>query len=455
LVFALLFVVTVMLERSLGADLQSERDERLVRQARGSTEWASSGRHPHRVASRLAAIVQADVTIYDGNGCVIGTSADGDDLVIERHGCDPPPEIAAARAEGIGRATRPLGDDRFNYVAVPADDGLVVRLGVSSREIEKPLAAMRARLVIAAAAAAAAALVLGLLASLLVARPLRTMAAEADRIARGDYEVTFPPLPKDEFGQLADSLKSLAKQLAADMDRIRRLEITRRDFVANVTHELRTPIAAISGYAETLASGQVEPAKASQFADMMFRHAQRISALVDGLLRLAELDVASSDDPPRDAVDLFAIARDVAETLASRAREADVTVVVEVPREVRALGDATRVEQVIENLVDNAIKYGKEGGRVVISARSTDEAVEISVTDDGPGIDTEHRERVFERFYRVDVGRSREKGGAGLGLAIVTHLVESMGGSIRLEGAENGGAAFIVELDRVASGSKR
>jgi len=448
LVFALLLVVTVMLERFLAADLQSERDERLVRQAKGSTEWASSGRHPHRVASRLAAIVQADVTIYDRDGCVIGTSRDGDDLVIERHDCEPPPEVAAARADGIGRATRPKADDRFNYVAVPADAGLVVRLGVSSREIEQPLAAMRARLVIAALVAAAAALVLGLLAALLVARPLRTMAAEASRIARGDYDVTFPPMPRDEFGQLADTLASLAKQLAFDMDRIRRLEITRRDFVANVTHELRTPIAAISGYAETLASGQVEPAKASQFADMMFRHAQRISALVDGLLRLAELDAASRDDLPRQPVDIFAIARGVAETLASRATEVNASIVVEVSPGARVLGDETRVEQVIENLVDNAIKYGREGGRVVISARDTDAGLAISVTDDGPGISSEHRERVFERFYRVDVGRSREKGGAGLGLAIVKHLVESMGGNIRLEAGANGGATFVVVLDR-------
>ncbi len=446
LVFALLLAVTVMLERSLAADLEAEQGERLVRQARGSTEWASSGRHPHRVASRLAAIVQADVTIYDQDGCVIGTSVDGDDLVIERHDCDPPPEVRAARGNEVGRATRASGSDRTIYVAVPADDGLVVRLGVSKSEIEKPLAAMRARLVIAAAAAAAAALVLGLLASLLVARPLRTMTREADRIARGDYDVSFPAMPKDELGQLADSLASLAKQLAADMDRIHRLEITRRDFVANVTHELRTPIAAISGYAETLASGRVEPEKAAQFADMMHRHAQRISALVDGLLRLAELDVESGEAPPREPVDLFALASDVSDTLSRRAKDAGVTIELRVPQQTTVLATAGRLEQVIENLVDNAIKYGKTGGHVVVSAERDGDEIAIAVSDDGPGIPPEHRDRVFERFYRVDVGRSREKGGAGLGLSIVKHLVESMAGRISLVGAQEGGARVEVRL---------
>ncbi|MBL8742652.1 MAG: HAMP domain-containing protein, partial [Myxococcales bacterium] len=288
----------------------------------------------------------------------------------------------------------------------------------------------------------------------LVARPLRTMTREADRIARGDYAVSVPPLPKDELGQLADSLASLAKQLAADMERIRRLEITRRDFVANVTHELRTPIAAISGYAETLATGQVEPVKAAQFADMLHRHAQRISALVDSLLRLAELDVESDAPPVREPVDLFAVATDVSDTLASRAKDAGVRIEIRVPSGCLVLADPGRLEQVVENLVDNAIKYGKSGGHVIVEAEPVGSdfgpdgrgGVEIRVSDDGPGIPAEHRDRVFERFYRVDVGRSREKGGAGLGLSIVKHLVESMGGRISVEEAPQGGARFVVRL---------
>ncbi len=448
LVFALLVVVTVMLERFLAADLQAQRDERLVLQAKSSTEWASSGRHPNRVAARLAAIVQADVTIFDSEDCVIGSSRREARRVAP---CEAPDEVRLARAESVGRATRAVDGDRLLFVAVPAEEGLVVRLAVSSREIDKPIAAMRARLLIAAAIAAATALVLGLGASLLAARPLRTMAAQAERIARGEYDLVLPELPRDEFGRLKDTLAALAKQLSADMDRIQRLEKTRRDFVANVTHELRTPIAAISGYAETLAGGQVSAERAAEFADMLFRQAQRLSAMVDSLLLLAELDAAPSKVVPLAPVDAVAVGRDVIETLSVRAQEIGAIIRLDTTESVTVLADAGRLEQVIENLVDNALKYGKRGGEVVIAAERQGERVLLSVSDDGPGVPEEHRARVFERFYRVDVGRSRERGGAGLGLSIVKHLVESMGGTVSIEAAPGGGARFVVEL--AAAGS--
>jgi two-component system phosphate regulon sensor histidine kinase PhoR len=268
------------------------------------------------------------------------------------------------------------------------------------------------------------------------------MTREADRIARGDYDVSFPAMPKDVLGQLADSLASLAKQLAADMDRIRRLEITRRDFVANVTHELRTPIAAISGYAETLASGRVEPEKAAQFADMMPPR-PAISALVDGL-SASPSSTSSLARRRRVSPSICSPRQHVSDTFSSRQRRGRDHE-LRVPRQTHA-ATAGRLEQVIENLVDNAIKYAKTGGHVVVSAERDGDEIAIAVSDDGPGIPPEHRDRVFERFYRVDVGRSREKGGAGLGLSIVKHLVESMAGRISLVGAQEGGARVEVRL---------
>ncbi len=329
---------------------------------------------------------------------------------------------------------------------MPADEGLVIRLGVSSREIEGPLGAMRRRLLFAALVAAAAALILGLFASRLASRPLRSMAQQAGRIAHGDYDVRFPPLPKDEFGHLADTLAALAKQLATDMDRIQKLEITRRDFVANVTHELRTPAAAIQGLAETLQRGDVPAEKQRQFVELLHRHAQRLSALIDGLLRLAELDGAPAEPVSRSPVSVLAVARDVEETLRGRTNEAGVTLVLDVKEDCTASADAGRLEQVLVNLVDNAIKYGKPSGVVTLRAARGPDGVVIRVEDDGPGIEPQHLPRLFERFYRVDVGRSREKGGAGLGLAIVKHLVESMGGSVRVESKPGAGTTVIVEV---------
>jgi signal transduction histidine kinase len=452
LVAAVVLLVSALLERSLAADLEAQQSRRILEQARGATEWVSTGRHPQKVAGRLAAIVQAEVTIFDDRGCIVGTSAGEQDALDPDGRCVPPAEVAEARSAGVGRATRPSEHDRIHYVAVPADDGVVIRLAVSSREIEAPAAAMRRRLAVAAIVAAAAALVLGLFASRVASRPLRTMAQQAGRIAQGDYDVRFPELAPDEFGHLADTLAALARQLRADMERIGKLEVTRRDFVANVTHELRTPVAAMQGCAETLLAGGVDPERAAKFLEMMHKHAQRISGLVDGLLALADLEAAAPMAPAREPVTVLAAARDAVETLRGRAADRRATIHIDVAHDCVALGDPVRVDQVLENLVDNAIKHGAEGGTVRIEGRREGDAAVVRVIDDGPGIDAVHLDRVFERFYRVDAGRSREAGGAGLGLAIVKHLVESMGGTITAASEPGRGATFTVRLEAAPRG---
>lgn len=446
LIVAVVALVSFVLERSLAADLEQQRDQRLVEQARGSTEWVSSGRHPERVAIRLAAIVQAEVAIFDRTGCIVGSSTNEEDVTDADGRCLPPPLVAEAREVGLGRGARVRGEDRLHDVAVLAADGLVVRLSVSSREIEGPIAAMRRRLAFAAVVAGAAALVLGLFASRLASRPLRSMADQARRIAQGHYDVRFPKLPRDEFGNLADTLAALAKQLEADMLRITKLEATRRDFVANVTHELRTPVAAMQGLAETLQRGDVAADKAQRFTVLLHRHAQRLSALIDSLLRLAELDSGAEEAPPSAPVAVLGIAREVEETLRSRAAESQMEIALDVDERAVARADAGRLEQVLVNLCDNAIKYGKPGGTVTISGRQAGDKIVIFVRDDGEGIAADHLPRLFERFYRVDVGRSREKGGAGLGLSIVKHLVESMEGNVRIESVVGRGTTITVEL---------
>jgi len=447
-----LALVSVILERSLAADLEQQRYEHLVEQARGATEWVSSGRHPNRVAARLAAIVRADVTIFDSTGCVVGRSdAPDDEAEPAPTDCRAPPEVEEAKRSGVGRASRVVNGERFDFVAVPAEQALVLRVAVSTREIDAPISAMRARLILAGLLAAALALILALLAAQVAARPLRSMARQARRIARGDYTDGEPPvaLARDEFGELAESLASLARQLQQDMDRIGRLEVTRRDFVANVTHELRTPIAAIQGCAETLLA-DLDPQQARRFIDLMHKHAQRLSGLVDGLLRLSEIEARAASSRSLAPVDVGAASMEIRQTLAARAAAHEVTVTIDVPEGTNVVADATSLEQVLENLVDNAIKYGRAKGTVTVRADREGERVRILVSDDGPGVAVEHLPRLFERFYRVDAGRSRQHGGAGLGLAIVKHLVEEMEGTIRVESELGAGTTFIVELRAAA-----
>jgi two-component system phosphate regulon sensor histidine kinase PhoR len=220
----------------------------------------------------------------------------------------------------------------------------------------------------------------------------------------------------------------------------------RRDFVANVSHELRTPVTAIQGYAETLLRGSADPETARQFLEIVHRQAQRIGGLVEQLLALSELEARGKDEIAHERVGLLAIAQHVDETVRGRAEQRTVKVSIDVAKDVVALADPDGVERAVLNLVDNAIKYGREGGEVKIAAQRSGAVVEIVVSDDGPGVDPAHLPRLFERFYRVDPGRSRQHGGAGLGLSIVKHLVESMDGSIRVTSNPGQGATFVIEL---------
>jgi two-component system phosphate regulon sensor histidine kinase PhoR len=229
-----------------------------------------------------------------------------------------------------------------------------------------------------------------------------------------------------------------------DATEIRRLETVRRDFVANLTHELRTPVTAIRGYAETLESANVDPATRAEFLQTIHRNAVRIGRLVDDLLVLQELDARPHARLAVDPVEVAPLVQNVIRTAQPHAERAGVALKSSVAPGLEVLADADRLEQVVQNLVDNAIKYG--GGEVRIAGEKSGGEIRLTVEDDGPGIQPDHLERVFERFYRVDAGRSREQGGSGLGLAIVKHLTESMGGSVAVDSRVGAGTRFTVRL---------
>ncbi len=235
-----------------------------------------------------------------------------------------------------------------------------------------------------------------------------------------------------------------------DVTEIRRLEKVRRDFVANVSHELRTPVAAILANAETLAGGALEDAeRAPEFLEAMVRSATRLGRIIDDLLDLSRIEAGAYPLEPQE-VDARETARRAMALLAEAARAKGIEL-----REAEATGGITAVwadenalEDLLGNLLDNAVKYTAEGGHVTVGARPAGEAVRIEVIDDGPGIPAHQRSRVFERFYRIDAGRSREMGGTGLGLAIVKHLVEAMGGRAGLDPVTPHGSCFWITLPR-------
>ncbi len=236
-----------------------------------------------------------------------------------------------------------------------------------------------------------------------------------------------------------------------DATRLRQLESTRREFVANVSHELRTPLSLIKGSVETLLDGAAsQPAIASKFLDIIDRHCDRLTFLIEDLLTLSRLEsgqLAINYDtvPLRDHVS------EVFDDFHRKAEDRGVKLFNDVPDGLHARADSDRLDQVLSNLIDNAIKYGRPGGTVRIEGREVPggDLIEMAVADDGPGIPTEAAERVFERFYRVDTARSREQGGTGLGLSIVKHIIQAHGGEVRLETAPGKGAAFRFTLPAV------
>jgi len=232
-----------------------------------------------------------------------------------------------------------------------------------------------------------------------------------------------------------------------DVTELKRLERVRQEFVANVSHELRTPLTAIKGYAETLRDGGLrDPETAAEFVRVIHRHAERLRALIEDLLDLAAVEQGEARLKPA-----VVRARDVvaqAEGLVRPAAEArGQTLAIDLPADLPdILADRDRLAQILINLLDNAVKFTPEGGRVTLSAKMADGRVVLAVRDNGVGIPPGDLPRIFERFYRVGRSRDRREGGTGLGLAIAKHLTQAMGGTIEVESTQGSGTTFRVSL---------
>jgi two-component system phosphate regulon sensor histidine kinase PhoR len=235
--------------------------------------------------------------------------------------------------------------------------------------------------------------------------------------------------------------------VARDTTELTRLADMRRDFVANVSHELKTPLAAIRGYAETLRDGALdEPPTARRFTDRILRQCRRLQALLDDLLTLSRLESVATQTE-REPVDLEAVLQRAAEMLAAAARERQVRIEVEAGGGVPPVpGDPEGLERLVLNLVDNAVKYNRPDGCVKLRLAQADGQAVLEVSDTGIGIPQDALSRIFERFYRVDKGRSREEGGTGLGLAIVKHVAQAHGGQVEVESHVGKSTTFRVRL---------
>ncbi len=295
--------------------------------------------------------------------------------------------------------------------------------------------------------AGAVALVLSILLALLISRsvtaPLHRVAGAAESIAQGETGTRAPVDGPTEVQALARSFNTMADQVEAT-------HRSQRDFVANVSHELKTPLTSIQGFSQALLDGTAStPEISGRAARVIHQEAERMRRMVDELLTLARFD-AGQIEMAHQPVELGSLLRGCVEKLTPLAQAADVTLALDAPSSLVTVGDGDRLAQVVSNLLDNGIAHTSAGGQVIVAARSREDGeLEITVTDDGEGIPPGELNRIFERFYQVDKSRQRSRG-AGLGLAITKEIVEAHGGSITAESLVGLGTRFTVRLRRTA-----
>jgi two-component system, OmpR family, phosphate regulon sensor histidine kinase PhoR len=270
--------------------------------------------------------------------------------------------------------------------------------------------------------------------------------APAEIVLRGEGEKVLQvhATPLTDVGGKAMGLLVVVN----DITRLRHLENVRREFVANVAHELRTPITSIKGFVETLQDGAYRsPVEAKRFLDILARQSDRLNAIVEDLLLLSMMEqdsgkVALTFQP----VSLKALLREAVEVCESKARAKSIRLEVACSEDLTLRASAALLEQALVNLVDNAIKYSDASTTVRVDAGRQNQELRLSVRDEGPGIPPEHHARLFERFYTVDKARSRKLGGTGLGLAIVKHIAQLHGGRVGVESAPGKGSTFTINL---------
>lgn len=339
------------------------------------------------------------------------------------------PEIQEAFKQGEGEAVRrsdTMNEDTF-YYALRLDNGTVLRVATNAQSIWAvfksaiPIILLIILLIISICIA---------ISHLLTKQLLKPIEMMAENLENADYES-----PYRELDPLAEMLRTQHTDILSAAK-------VRQDFTANVSHELKTPLTAISGYAELLEGGMVGAEKQNHFYHEIRKNADRLLALINDILRLSDLDRKDSELHFTE-VDLYEIVSESMEVLSVNAKQRNVTIELEGKTSI-VCGNKDMLKELVENLGQNAIRYNNPNGKVKISVGTIDGQVALTVKDNGIGIPVSEQQRIFERFYRVDKSRSKATGGTGLGLAIVKHIVEIHGAKIELESAPGAGTTISV-----------
>jgi signal transduction histidine kinase len=461
--FALLALIAVfVLNFFVSLKLQDNFEQRITEKLRSNAILVGDILNEDLANNRSEAIqnktkILADklklrITIIDTQGNVLADSETAPSS-MENH--SDRPEVIKAIERGFGQSTRFSDTLNYNmkYVTVRLDEGEeplgIVRFALPLSEVQLQIRIIYRVVLLGAIVAIIIALTVAYFISKSITSPIGRMQDVAQRIAKGDFSRKVKIKSKDELGELAKSLNLMSDELQQQIENLKRMDKIRTDFVANVSHELKTPLTLIKGYTETLEDKAIDDKeKAGKFISIIKEHANRLENIINDLLSLSELEL-SKNPIEKTELDIKQLIDEVAmgfgHALDGKQQQLDINSEGD---NFRISADKDKIEQVFVNLIDNAIKYTKDTGRIKISINEQPDTINITVEDNGIGIAKEHLERVFERFYRVDKARSRELGGTGLGLGIAKHIVLAHGGEIHLESQINMGTKVFVTLPK-------
>ena len=368
------------------------------------------------------------ITWINGEGHVLGDT-DATQENMENHAERPEFQQALKRGEGVDIRVSETLEENTYYYAVLLEDGTVLRVSKAAQSVWHIIFSAMPGIVVALLVMIGICILLARMFAKSIIRPLKELAANLDR---PEVKVT------SEYKELEPFVQTIRNQ----HENILRAAKMRQDFTANVSHELKTPLTAISGYSELMEAGMVQGEEVKHYAKEIRHNSNRLLSLINDIIHLSEMD-RTEFEVPMQQVNLSELVRNNMERLRVSAEQRNVSIRY-IGETAYVYGNAELLEELLWNLCDNAIRYNVENGMVKVQVEKQKESVRLTVSDTGIGISAEHQNRIFERFYRVDKSRSKETGGTGLGLAIVKHIVAQHDAELLLESKPGEGTRITV-----------
>lgn len=389
------------------------------------------------------------LAIYDEDG-IIFASVPYDDALLGR---DELPTLMRTQLRNSGEVRIVNDEDNEQLVAYNAIEGSInparyIQVSIQKDQIYEPIKTIRWIIYTGMFISIGLVILVSVLFSRSISKPIIQLESAAKDIAGGNVDRTLQLDRKDEFGALAKSLNQMAERLRSDNEKLKKLYDKQRQFFADITHEIRNPLHTISGSLEMLQLKNLAPEQRQRYLETASRQTERINRLFKDLMTLQRYD-SDSYFIEKKPFDLQLTLVDIEEMFRNQAAEKGLNLIVD-KKSVTVYADPSKIEQVLENLVSNAIKYTNKG-YVKVSLSESDEEVMLKIEDTGIGISEDHLNRLFDRFYRTDKARSRDKGGTGLGLSVVKSILTAHGSAIHIESTPGEGSLFWFLIEKPES----